>query len=83
MGSFVFRYLSKNYRLAKEHVSPDVVVFLGDLFDEGSIANDPEYRRYFQRFRNIFDLPTNQNPSEVVRLFLNHFIQKCTVVACL
>lgn len=47
-------------------MSPDVIVFLGDLFDEGSIANDPEYRRYFQRFSTTFDLPTSKNPSEIV-----------------
>lgn len=49
-----YRYLEKNYNLAKWHVQPDVVVFLGDLFDEGSIAEDDEYRRYLRRFRRIF-----------------------------
>ncbi|CAL8106924.1 unnamed protein product [Orchesella dallaii] len=55
------KYLKKNYQLAKLHVLPDVVVFLGDLFDEGSIASDPAYRRYFSRFRKVFNLPKRQD----------------------
>ncbi|ODN06165.1 Metallophosphoesterase 1 [Orchesella cincta] len=66
------KYLQKNYRLAKNHVLPHVVVFLGDLFDEGSIASDPAYRRYFSRFRKIFSLPKRQDssPSSIKYVFV-------------
>jgi len=37
------RYLQFGFFHAVGHVRPDVVVFLGDLLDEGSIASDDEY----------------------------------------
>lgn len=33
---------------------PDVVVFLGDLLDEGSTSTDDEYKTYIRRFFRIF-----------------------------
>ena len=47
-------YLSKTYSHALHHVQPDVVVFLGDLLDEGSKASEDEYQSYMQRFSAIF-----------------------------
>jgi len=55
-------------------VKPQVVVFLGDLFDEGSEATDPEYRRYYKRFASIFGLPRKQDPPDlVIRILQIHF----------
>jgi hypothetical protein len=65
-------YLQRTYSLALKHVKPHVVVFLGDLFDEGSTAEEEEYQRYLARFRKIFDLPRRGDPSEVVSLLRNN-----------
>ncbi|CAG5129770.1 unnamed protein product [Candidula unifasciata] len=47
-------YLRKTFYRAYYHTIPDVVVFLGDIMDEGSKATDSEYQSYFQRFNSIF-----------------------------
>ena len=44
--------------LSAIYVRPDVVVFLGDLLDEGSIASDDEYMTYIYRFRSVFRMPS-------------------------
>lgn len=44
----------KTYSRAFSFVQPNVVVFLGDLMDEGSIATEIEYKRYARRLFNIF-----------------------------
>ena len=49
------RYLSKTFSWARYAYNPDVIVFLGDLMDEGSEGTDEEYRGYVKRFRNIYD----------------------------
>ena len=41
------------------HTQPDVVVYLGDLMDEGSKATDEEYKTYFYRFLDIFSPAKN------------------------
>jgi metallophosphoesterase superfamily enzyme len=50
----IFRYLYKTFQKAFAHVDPHVVVFLGDVMDEGSIATRDEYRRYMERFYDVF-----------------------------
>lgn len=47
-------YLRKTYRQALAHASPNVVCFLGDLLDEGSVATDDAYERYLKRFHSVF-----------------------------
>lgn len=47
-------YLKKTYARAFAFTKPDVVCFLGDLLDEGSVATDEAYGRYVRRFNNIF-----------------------------
>lgn len=49
-----FRYLSKTFWLARAHLSPDVILFLGDLMDEGSIATADQFSRYLRRFARTF-----------------------------
>ena len=57
---FLFlRYIKKTFQRAYAHVSPDIVIFLGDLLDEGSNANPEEYDSYVQRFRKVFIIPSN------------------------
>ena len=50
----LFRFLRKTFSLAHSYTQPDVVVFLGDLMDEGSKATRSEYESYFTRFQDIF-----------------------------
>ena len=49
------RYLSKTFSWAKYAYNPDVIVFLGDLMDEGSEGTDEEFRGYVKRFHSIYD----------------------------
>ena len=56
----LYRYLAKTFQLALNHVQPDVVIFLGDLIDEGSVATDVEYELYVNRFRQIFGTSTSK-----------------------
>lgn len=48
------RFLKISFRQAYDFVKPDVIIFLGDLMDEGSIATDQEYDHYIKRFFEIF-----------------------------
>jgi len=49
------RYLSKTFSWARYAYNPDVIVFLGDLMDEGSEGTDEEFLGYVKRFRNIYE----------------------------
>lgn len=51
---FLFRYLSQTFGLAFSYCKPDVVIFLGDLMDEGSKATPLEYKYYYYRIQSIF-----------------------------
>ncbi|XP_046566490.1 LOW QUALITY PROTEIN: metallophosphoesterase 1-like [Haliotis rubra] len=47
-------FLSRTFSLAFSYAQPDVVVFLGDLMDEGSRATPAEYEIYMDRIESIF-----------------------------
>lgn len=47
-------YLRKTFGQAVSHTKPNVVCFLGDLLDEGSVASDDAYERYLRRFQSVF-----------------------------
>lgn len=51
---FIFSYVSRGYHQALRHLKPDMIIFLGDLFDEGFTATDEEYSATVARFRKIF-----------------------------
>jgi len=53
------KYLKFGFFYAVGYVRPDVVVFLGDLLDEGSVASDDEYTTYIHRFSHVFRMPRN------------------------
>ena len=38
---------------------PDVVLILGDIFDEGNWVNDKGYEEYVARFKSIFSVPSS------------------------
>ncbi|XP_055697564.1 metallophosphoesterase 1 homolog [Phlebotomus papatasi] len=48
------RYLKKTFREVLDHTRPQIIPFLGDLFDEGSVATNDEYSAYLRRFHHIF-----------------------------
>ncbi|KAG7202186.1 hypothetical protein KM043_015865 [Ampulex compressa] len=51
------RYLQKTFSRALEHSQPHVIVFLGDLMDEGHIATVQEFESYKARLDYIFEMP--------------------------
>ncbi|TMS38580.1 hypothetical protein L596_005272 [Steinernema carpocapsae] len=51
------RYLRRSFRLAMDVVNPDIVVFMGDLMDEGVKLSDDEWEATIQRFESIFWMP--------------------------
>lgn len=53
------RYLRKTFGHAVEHAEPNVICFMGDLMDEGSVATASEYVRYLDRFRDIYRTSAN------------------------
>lgn len=48
------RYLKKTFNQAIGHVRPNIICYMGDLMDEGSVASASEYIRYLDRFRQIY-----------------------------
>lgn len=51
------RYLEKTFSRAVRFSQPHVIVFLGDLMDEGHIANAEDFERYKRRLDSIFSMP--------------------------
>lgn len=55
------RYIRKTFHRAHSFFKPHVVIFVGDLFDEGEFAGDRDYESYFRRFLHVFrDVDFNQ-----------------------
>ena len=54
-------YISRTYNQALHYAKPDIVVFLGDLIDEGSVAGEQEFKDYVKRFYRIFDIKNNHD----------------------
>ncbi|XP_068621479.1 metallophosphoesterase 1 [Battus philenor] len=50
------RFLRSTFTVALKHFQPDVLVYLGDLMDEGSIATMVQFHYYVKRLSNIFDV---------------------------
>lgn len=53
------RHLRQTFLQAFYHVKPHAIIFLGDLTDEGEIADEKTFRKYYLRFKRIFNLPEN------------------------
>lgn len=58
-------FVQRTFRRALNHVKPDVIIFLGDIFDEGSISTSEEYERYMKRFKRIFHQPHPSIPVSI------------------
>lgn len=77
-------YLKKTYYWAFRFAQPDIVIFLGDLMDEGSIAKNEEFYSYVGRIFNIFSEkapPTLKVIFVHIILFLVNFILVAHMVA--
>jgi hypothetical protein len=53
------RHLEKNFQSISKFTQPNLIIFLGDLMDEGSIATDGQFLNYLKRFEKIFEIPPN------------------------
>ncbi|KRT83549.1 Calcineurin-like phosphoesterase [Oryctes borbonicus] len=53
------RYLRVTYRTVFNFIRPNIVIFLGDLFDEGSISIQHDFRDYVARLYRIFGITKN------------------------
>lgn len=53
------QHLKQTFAQAMHHARPQGVIFLGDLMDEGAIADDKNYENYFRRFKKIFKTHRN------------------------
>lgn len=56
-------HLKKTFSHAFHHTKPDIVCFLGDIFDEGSVADDKQYKAYYARFKEIFHMGMDETGS--------------------
>jgi hypothetical protein len=54
-------------------VRPDVVVFLGDLLDEGSVGSDADYLTYVKRFKSVFSFPDHVKVGILLKAHLFYF----------
>lgn len=47
----------RSFQTAIQLFEPDVVLILGDIFDEGNWVNDRQFDEYVGRFKSIFEVP--------------------------
>ncbi|KAI5640637.1 calcineurin-like phosphoesterase domain-containing protein [Phthorimaea operculella] len=50
------RYLKATFQTVLKQFKPEVIVYLGDLMDEGSQSSLPQFHKYVKRLANIFDI---------------------------
>lgn len=46
--------MRRAFQTSTQLFRPDVAFILGDVFDEGDIANDPQFVKYLARFHDMF-----------------------------
>jgi ethanolamine phosphate phosphodiesterase len=49
----------RSFQTAMTIFEPDVVLILGDVFDEGNWVDDKGFEEYVERFKSIFYVPTS------------------------
>lgn len=62
------RYIRRTFLQAFNYLQPEVVIFLGDLMDEGHISSNEEFFKDLKRFLNIFQFSNVM--SDVPKIFL-------------
>ena len=60
------RYLHKTYQLARKFAKPDIIIFLGDIFDEGVKSNNEQFNGYQKRFEKIFELDATNSKRLII-----------------
>ncbi|XP_049876909.1 uncharacterized protein LOC126374334 [Pectinophora gossypiella] len=50
------KYLKSTFSVVLKHFKPDVLVYMGDLMDEGSISTMAQFHAYVLRLANIFNI---------------------------
>lgn len=60
------RYLKKTFLSAYNYIQPDIILFLGDLMDQGYMASDREFHSYVERLKNIYSMPSQVNQSKII-----------------
>lgn len=50
------RYLRSTFSVVLKHFKPDILVYLGDLMDEGSVSSMGQFHGYVKRLADIFDV---------------------------
>lgn len=50
------RYVKTTFSMVMNQFKPDVLVYLGDLMDEGSISTLPQFHSYVKRLSHIFNI---------------------------
>ena len=58
--------MHRAFQTAMTYFRPELVVFLGDVFDEGKWAGDEEFRDYIARFRSLFRVDPKETEVRVV-----------------
>lgn len=49
--------MHRTFQTAIGIFNPEVVFFLGDLFDEGEWVKGPDFDKYVSRFESLFSVP--------------------------
>jgi len=60
------------FQTAQFYFKPELVIFLGDLFDEGKWCGPAEFEYYVNRFRDLFDV--DEKRTEIKAVAGNHDI---------
>ena len=55
--NYFYRFVRRSFQLALQKVNPEVVVFLGDLLNDGSISDDGEFIAQAKYFKSIMTIP--------------------------
>ena len=55
----ICRYLAKTFSWAFWAYRPHLIIYLGDLMDEGSECPDEEFKTYVSRFKSIYSNKAN------------------------
>ena len=58
--------MHRAFQTAQTYFSPDLVVFLGDIFDEGNWVDTKQFDIYVQRFKTLFRVDPSQTEVRVV-----------------
>lgn len=52
--------MHRAFQTSMTYFHPELVVFLGDVFDEGKWCSDDEFQRYLHRFYDLFQMGDDQ-----------------------